>query len=128
MAIKIIAKNKRASFDYFLEDKYEAGLALQGTEVKSLRGGKCSMTESYCAVDKNDEVWIHQLTIPPYEFGNIANHSETRKRKLLLNRHEIDSIKKSSGHQRPDPGAHEALLQGREGETRNSSCQRQEAP
>ena len=95
MAIKIIAKNKRASFDYFLEEKFEAGLSLQGTEVKSLRGGKCSMGESYCAVDKNDEVWLHQLTIPPYEFGNIANHSETRKRKLLLNRHEIDSIKKS---------------------------------
>lgn len=95
MSIKIIAKNKRASYDYFLEEKYEAGLSLQGTEVKSLRAGKCNMTEAYCAIDKKDEIWIQQMSIPQYEFGNIANHEETRKRKLLLNREEIDSIKKS---------------------------------
>lgn len=95
MGIKVIAKNKRASYDYFLEAKYEAGLSLQGTEVKTLRGGKCTMTEAYCAIDKKDEVWIHNMTIPHYEFGNISNHEETRKRKLLLNRSEIDAIKKS---------------------------------
>lgn len=95
MGIKIIAKNKRAAYDYFLEEKFEAGLELRGTEVKSLRAGKCSMTESFCAVDDKNEVWLHQMTIPHYEFGNIANHNETRKRKLLLNRSEIDSIKKS---------------------------------
>lgn len=95
MGIKIIAKNKRASYDYFLEDKYEAGLALKGTEVKSLRAGKCSLAEAFCDIDKNGEVWLRQMSIPQYEFGNIANHEETRKRKLLLNRNEIDSIKKS---------------------------------
>lgn len=95
MGIKVIAKNKRASYDYFLEDKFEAGLALQGTEVKSLRGGKCVMTEAYCDIDKNEEVWVRQLKIPQYEFGNYANHDETRKRKLLLNRQEIDKIKAS---------------------------------
>ena len=95
MGIKIIAKNKRASYDYFLEENFEAGLALQGTEVKTLRGGKCVMTDAYCAIDKNDEVWIHNMSIPAYEFGTYANHEETRKRKLLLNRTEIETIKKS---------------------------------
>ncbi|MEX1099657.1 MAG: SsrA-binding protein SmpB [Bacteriovoracaceae bacterium] len=95
MGINIIAKNKRASFDYQLEEKFEAGLALKGTEVKSLRSGKCSMTEAYCSVDKNDEAWIHQLSIPQYEFGNIANHEETRKRKMLLNKKEIELIRRS---------------------------------
>ncbi|MBC76554.1 MAG: SsrA-binding protein [Halobacteriovoraceae bacterium] len=95
MGIKVISKNKRASYDYFLEQKYEAGLSLKGTEVKSLRAGNCSMTEAFCSIDKNDEVWIHQMTIAHYEFGNIQNHEETRKRKLLLNRSEIESIKRS---------------------------------
>ena len=92
MAIKIIAKNKRASYDYALEDKIEAGLVLQGTEVKSLRLGKVSMAESYVAIDDSGEVWIYNMTIPQYEFGNINNHEETRKRKLLLNKKEISDI------------------------------------
>tara|TARA_Y100001936_G_C16083417_1_gene679700 strand:- start:2185 stop:2634 length:450 start_codon:yes stop_codon:yes gene_type:complete len=95
MGIKVISKNKRATYDYFLEQKYEAGLSLKGTEVKSLRAGNCSMTEAFCSIDKNDEVWIHQMTIAHYEFGNIQNHDETRNRKLLLNRSEIESIKRS---------------------------------
>ena len=93
--IKIIAKNKRASYDYFLDDKIEAGLMLQGTEVKSLRAGKCVMTEAYCTIDEKNEVWIHQLKIAPYEFGTYANHDETRKRKLLLNTAEIISLQKN---------------------------------
>lgn len=95
MGIKVISKNKRATYDYFLEQKYEAGLSLKGTEVKSLRAGNCSMTEAFCSIDKNDEVWIHQMTIAHYEFGNIQNHDETRNRKLLLNKSEIESIKRS---------------------------------
>lgn len=92
MGIKIIAKNKRASYDYFLEEKFEAGIVLQGTEIKSLRNGKVSIAESYVDIDKNGEVWIMNMLIPAYEFGNIHNHKEDRKRKLLLNRKEIHTI------------------------------------
>jgi SsrA-binding protein len=94
MGIKIIVKNKRATYDFALDEKFEAGIALQGTEVKSLRAGKAQIAESYINVDKNDEVWIHNMKIPLYEFGTYANHSETRKRKLLLKRNEIDELKK----------------------------------
>ena len=93
--IKIITKNKRAFYDYLIEDKYEAGLKLQGTEVKSLRAGKCVMNDAYCTIDKNNEVWIHQLRIAPYQFGTYDNHEEARKRKLLLNSSEIIEIQKS---------------------------------
>ena len=93
--IKIITKNKRASYDYLLQEKFEAGLKLQGTEVKSLRSGKCTMNEAFCTIDKNNEVWVNQLQIPPYQFGTYDNHNETRKRKLLLNAQEIISIQKS---------------------------------
>jgi SsrA-binding protein len=93
--IKIIAKNKKAGYDFFLDDSYEAGLVLQGTEVKSLRGGHCVMTEAYCTIDQNSEVWIHQLKIAPYEFGTYANHDESRKRKLLLNLQEINQLEKN---------------------------------
>lgn len=93
--IKIITKNKRASYDYFLEEKFEAGLVLKGTEVKSIRGGKATMGEAYCTIDEKHEVWVHQLKIPKYEFGTYANHDETRKRKLLLNEQEIKQIEKS---------------------------------
>ncbi len=92
MGIKIIAKNRRASFDYKLEEKFEAGLSLAGTEVKSLRLGKVSLAESYIIIDSNFEAWIHNMTIPQYEFGNINNHEETRKRKLLLHKKQIQRI------------------------------------
>ena len=91
--MKIIAKNKRASYDYLLKEKFEAGLMLKGTEVKSLRLGKATIAESYITVDKNEEVWAYNINIPQYEFGNINNHDETRKRKLLLNKKEIEIIK-----------------------------------
>ena len=91
--MKIIAKNKRASYDYLLKEKFEAGLMLKGTEVKSLRLGKATIAESYITVDKNEEVWAYNINIPQYEFGNINNHEETRKRKLLLNKKEIEIIK-----------------------------------
>ncbi len=93
--IKVIAKNKRAGYDYFLDEEYEAGLVLQGTEVKSLRAGKCVMTEAYCTIDERSEVWVHQLKIAPYEFGTYANHEESRKRKLLLNEAEIIQLEKA---------------------------------
>lgn len=95
MSIKIIAKNKRASYDYALEESFEAGMVLQGTEVKSLRAGKCTMGEAYCTVDSKGELWVNQLHIAPYQFGTYDNHAETRRRKLLLNAHEIEEIRKS---------------------------------
>ncbi len=93
--IKIIAKNKRAGYDFALDEKFEAGMVLQGTEVKSLRAGKCVISDAFCTIDKNDEIWVNQLRIPPYEFGTYDNHSETRKRKLLLSAKEINYIQKS---------------------------------
>jgi SsrA-binding protein len=94
MGIKIICKNQRAGYDYFLEDKYECGISLLGTEVKSLRLGKGIINEAFVTIDSAGEVWLQNSTIPHYEFGNINNHSETRKRKLLLKREEIHQIEK----------------------------------
>jgi SsrA-binding protein len=92
MGFKIIAKNKRAGYDFFLEQKYEAGLVLVGTEVKSLRAGKVSIQEAYIDIDGQGELWAYNITIPHYEFGNIHNHLETRKRKLLMKKSEIVKI------------------------------------
>jgi SsrA-binding protein len=94
MGIKIICKNQRAGYDYFLEEKYECGVALLGTEVKSLRLGKGIINEAFVTVDSAGEVWLQNATIPHYEFGNINNHPETRKRKLLLKREQIHQIEK----------------------------------
>ena len=94
MGVKIIVKNQRAGYDYFIEEKYECGVALMGTEVKSLRLGKAMINEAFVTIDSKGEVWLQNSTIPHYEFGNINNHPETRKRKLLLNRQEIHQIQK----------------------------------
>lgn len=94
MGVKIICKNQRAGYDYFLEEKYECGMALMGTEVKSMRQGKGIINEAYVVIDSAGEVWLQNATIPHYDFGNINNHSETRKRKLLLKREEIQQIEK----------------------------------
>lgn len=92
MGIKIIAKNKRATYDYSFDETFEAGMVLQGTEVKSLRNGRVTMGEAYVTVDEKQEAWIYNMHIPLYEWGNINNHEEARKRKLLLNRVEIDRL------------------------------------
>lgn len=89
--IKLIANNKKAYHDYFIEDKFEAGIALAGTEVKSLRMGKCSLKESFIRVEKG-EVWIYNMHISPYEKGNIFNKDPLRVRKLLLHRSEISKM------------------------------------
>ena len=94
MGIKIICKNQRAGYDFFLEEKYECGVSLLGTEVKSLRLGKGIINEAFVTIDSQGEVWLQNATIPHYEFGNINNHPETRKRKLLLKREEIHQIEK----------------------------------
>ena len=88
---KLIANNKKARHDYFVEDSFEAGIVLHGTEVKSLRQGHCSIKESFVDID-NGEVFIHQMHISPYEKGNIFNKDPLRIRKLLLHRYEINKI------------------------------------
>ncbi len=88
---KIIANNKKAFFDYFIEEKYEAGIELVGTEVKSLRMGKCSIKEAFVRIQKG-EVFIYGMHISPYEKGNIFNKDPLRARKLLLHRYEIRKI------------------------------------
>ncbi len=88
---KLIANNKKAFFDYFIEDKYEAGISLHGTEVKSLRLGKCSIKESFIRIEKG-EVYIYNMHISPYEKGNIFNKDPLRIKKLLLHKYEINKL------------------------------------
>ena len=90
-SFKLIANNKKAYHDYFIEDKYEAGIELYGTEIKSMRMGKCSVKESYIRIDKG-EVFIVGMHISPYEKGNIFNRDPLRTRKLLLHRQEIRKL------------------------------------
>ena len=90
MSRKIISKNKRASYDYLLEEKIEVGIVLRGTEVKSLRQGKVSLTESFINIDASGEAWICNMNIAHYEFGNIHNHETSRKRKLLMHKRQIE--------------------------------------
>ena len=91
MAKKLIANNKKAYHDYFIEEKYEAGISLAGTEVKSLRMGRCSIKEAFIRIE-HDEVFVYNMHISPYEKGNIFNKDPLRMRKLLLHRQEIRKI------------------------------------
>ena len=88
---KLIANNKKAYFDYFIEDTWEAGIALHGTEVKSVRMGKCSIEEAFIS-DEDGEVFVYNMHISPYEKGNIFNKDPLRVKKLLLHRHEVNKI------------------------------------
>lgn len=87
-SIKVVCENRKARHDYFIEETYEAGIALQGTEVKSLRLGRANLRDSHARVEKG-EVWLYNMHISPYEQGNRFNHEPTRPRKLLLHRREI---------------------------------------
>ena len=89
---RLIANNKKAYHDYFIEETYEAGIALHGTEVKSLRMGKCSIKESFVRIEK-EEVFIYGMHISPYEKGNIFNKDPLRVKKLLLHKGEIRKMK-----------------------------------
>lgn len=89
--LKLVANNKKAYHDYFIEDKYEAGIALHGTEVKSLRMGKCSIKESFIRIE-NGEVFAYGMHISPYEKGNIFNKDPLRVKKLLLHKYEINKL------------------------------------
>ncbi|MCD8250414.1 MAG: SsrA-binding protein SmpB [Lachnospiraceae bacterium] len=90
-SVKLIANNKKAYHDYFIEGTFEAGISLHGTEVKSLRMGKCSIKESFVKIEKG-EVFIYHMHISPYEKGNIFNRDPLRVRKLLLHRAEINKL------------------------------------
>lgn len=88
---KLVANNKKAYHDYFIDETYEAGVALHGTEVKSLRMGKCSVKESFVRIE-DGEVFVYGMHVSPYEKGNIFNKDPLRVKKLLLHRHEINRL------------------------------------
>lgn len=91
MGEKLICNNKKAYHDYFIEEKFEAGVVLQGTEVKSLRAGMANLNDAFMLV-RDGEAYLHNLNISQYEFGNIQNHQPDRNRKLLLHRRQIDHL------------------------------------
>jgi SsrA-binding protein len=88
---KVVAQNKKANHDFFIEETLEAGIVLQGTEIKSIRNGRVNMKDSFARVS-NGEVFLHNLHISPYEQGNIHNHEPTRVRKLLLHKKQIAKL------------------------------------
>ncbi|MDE6650684.1 MAG: SsrA-binding protein SmpB [Muribaculaceae bacterium] len=98
-AKKINIKNRRATFDYEIGDTYTAGMVLTGTEIKSIRSGKASLTDSYCIIDRG-EVWVKGMNISEYFYGSYNNHIARRDRKLLLSKKEIAKIEKAIS----DPG------------------------
>lgn len=85
--MKLICTNKKATFEYFILEKYEAGIKLRGTEIKSIREGHCNINDAY-VIMKNNRPWIVNMNIAKYEYGNIFNHDELRSRELLLHKHE----------------------------------------
>jgi SsrA-binding protein len=88
---KVVATNRKAFHDYHIDERYEAGIALQGTEVKAMREGRVNLKDSFARVDRN-EVILHNCHISPYSHGNIMNHDPVRPRKLLLHRREINKL------------------------------------
>jgi SsrA-binding protein len=88
-------KNKKASFEYFLVETYTAGIVLTGTEIKSIRMGKASLTDTYCTII-NGEMWVKGMSISPYFYGSFSNHELKRDRKLLLNRREIRKLQEAT--------------------------------
>lgn len=93
--VKVVASNRKARHEFFIEDTLEVGIALKGTEVKSIRQGKLNLKESYASID-DDEVFINNMHISPYEQGNIHNVDPIRKRKLLLHKREIRKLKQET--------------------------------
>lgn len=89
--VKVVANNRRAKFDYHLQDRFEAGLVLTGTEIKSIRAGKANIQRSYVQ-PRDGELWLVEANIAPYAYGNVQNHEPERPRKLLLHRREIYEI------------------------------------
>jgi len=94
---KLIAQNRKARHDYHIGDTFEAGIVLQGTEVKSLRAGRANLTDAFATVD-DGEVWLRQAHIPEYSHGTWTNHSARRTRKLLLHRQQIEKLARETHH------------------------------
>ena len=92
----LVAQNRKARHDYFLGDRFEAGMVLTGPEVKSLRAGRASLADAFATID-NGEIWLRNLHIPEYAFGNWTNHATRRTRKLLLHRKEIAKLDRETG-------------------------------
>jgi SsrA-binding protein len=92
MAIKVVAKNRKAYFEYFLLEHFEAGISLLGSEIKSIRAGQVSLSESYIRIDGGKEAWLVNAHIAPYELANRFNHDPLRERRLLLNKREIKTL------------------------------------
>jgi SsrA-binding protein len=90
--IKVLATNRKASFEYFLIERFEAGLALQGTEIKSIRAGQVSLAEAYVDIEEGREAWLIEAHIAPYAQGNRFNHDPKRKRRLLLHKKQIREL------------------------------------
>ena len=93
MGIKVVANNKKAYHEYFIDEVFEAGLVLMGTEIKSIRLGQVSIKEAYCRI-RNGEIYVENMNVSPYEQGNRENHDPIRIRKLLLSRDEINKLSK----------------------------------
>jgi len=91
MEKKVEIKNKKASYEFFLVEKYTAGIMLAGTEIKSIRNGKASITEAYCAFE-NDELWVKNMHIAEYSYASTNNHAPRQERKLLLNKKELKKL------------------------------------
>ena len=91
LASRIFVNNRQATYDYDILDTYEAGLALHGTEIKSIREGNVNLRDAYARPDKG-EIWLYGMHVAPYSHGNISNHEPTRPRKLLLHREQIDDL------------------------------------
>ena len=91
-SVKVVANNRKASFEYFLLEKFEAGLVLQGSEIKSIRAGQISIQESYVDIENGEQAWLVEAHIAPYEQANRFNHDSKRKRKLLLHKKQIREL------------------------------------
>lgn len=111
---KLVANNKKAYHDYFIDETYETGIALAGTEVKSIRMGKCSVKEAFVKVEK-EEVWVYGMHISPYEKGNIFNKDPLRPRKLLMHKYEIRKIGVQDGRKRLHHGALKGIFERQPG-------------
>ena len=98
--IKTVCENRKARHDYFIHETYEAGIALQGTEVKSLRAGRANLKDSYASI-QNGEIFVENLHISPYDQGNIFNHDPLRRRKLLMHKAEIVRSRSTSSREGP---------------------------
>ena len=91
-SVKVLATNRKASFEYFLHERFEAGLVLQGSEIKSIRAGQISIQESYIDIENGQQAWLLEAHIAPYEQANRFNHDPTRKRRLLLHKKQIREL------------------------------------